>query len=190
MALMDAYGLSLMAVESWGILLGITSFSFMIGGIVVTKFGLGKNPVRTILVLNIIAWIAAALFTIQASVVLLFLGMVVWMAISPAVEAAEATVLQKVVPLERQGRVVGFSQSLEQATGPFVAFMIGPLTQFIFIPFMTTGKGVELLGPWFGVGDNRGIALVFVVAGCIGIIATFGAFFSKSYAYLKASYVA
>lgn len=52
-----------------------------------------------------------------------------------------------------------FAQSIEQAASPLTAFMIGPIAQFIFIPFMTTGAGVDLLGTWFGVGADRGIAL-------------------------------
>jgi MFS transporter, DHA3 family, multidrug efflux protein len=51
MALMDAYGLSIMSVEIWGILLAVTSTGFIAGGIIVSKYGLGKNPVRTFLIL-------------------------------------------------------------------------------------------------------------------------------------------
>jgi MFS transporter, DHA3 family, multidrug efflux protein len=78
----------------------------------------------------------------------------------PYAEAAEQTVLQQVVPFERQGRVFGFAQSVEQAASPLTAFLIGPFTQLVFIPFMTTGTGAEVIGPWFGTGATRGIALV------------------------------
>ena len=44
-------------------------------------------------------------------------------------------------PIERQGRVFGFAQSVELAASPLTAFLIGPITQLIFIPFMTTGAG-------------------------------------------------
>ena len=63
------------------------------------------------------------------------------MILVPYAEAAEQTILQKVVPYERQGRVFGFAQSVEQAASPLTAFLIGPLTQFVFIPFMTDGAG-------------------------------------------------
>lgn len=33
MALMDPYGLNLMSVESWGLVLAITSLAFIVGGI-------------------------------------------------------------------------------------------------------------------------------------------------------------
>ena len=139
MALLDAYGLSLVSVEIWGILFGVISTAFIISGIVIAKTGLGKNPLRTLLLVNLITWSVCCLFTIQPSIWLLAAGMFVWMLLGPYAEAAEHTTLQKVVPLERQGRVFGFAQSVEQSASPLTAFLIGPLTQFIVIPFMTTG---------------------------------------------------
>ena len=44
MALMDPYGLTLFPVEWWGIVLGVTSTGFIIGGIVIAKRGLGAQP--------------------------------------------------------------------------------------------------------------------------------------------------
>jgi DHA3 family multidrug efflux protein-like MFS transporter len=190
MSLMDAYGLSLVSVQTWGLLFGFLSTAFILSGIVISKTGLGKNPLRTLLLVNVIAWTTCCFFTIQSSIVLLSVGMFIWMLISPYAEAAEQTTLQNLVPLERQGRVFGFAQSVEQAASPLTAFLIGPLTQFVFIPFMTTGKGVDLIGGWFGVGPERGIALVFTVAGLIGLIVTLLAFKSHPYLELSKQYLA
>jgi DHA3 family multidrug efflux protein-like MFS transporter len=110
--------------------------------------------------------------TTQPSIVLLGISMFAYLCLMPFVEASEQTVIQKVVPVERQGRVFGFAQSIEQAASPVTAFLIGPIAQFIFIPFMTTGKGVELIGSWYGTGAGRGIGLVFTFAGIIGLTVT------------------
>ena len=40
------------------------------------------------------------------------------------------------------------------------------------MPFMTDGRGVELIGGWFGTGPERGIALIFTIAGVVGIVVT------------------
>ncbi len=37
---------------------------------------------------------------------------------------------------------------------------------------MTTGKGVDLIGGWFGIGTGRGNALVLMLVGIIGLIVT------------------
>ena len=188
MSLMDAYGLLLVSVQVWGTLWGFLSLGFIIGGMVVARRGLGKSPLRTLFLANIVMWAICSFFTLQASIVLLAVGMFVWLCLIPAVEAAEQTSLQKVVPPERQGRVFGFAQSVEQAASPVTAFLIGPVAQLIFIPFMTTGAGVELLGPWFGTGTDRGLALLFTLAGLIGLFVTLLAMRSYSYRALSANY--
>ena len=56
MALMDAYGLWLMQVETWGLLWAFISCAFILSGMVIARTGLGTNPVRTLLLVNLVAW--------------------------------------------------------------------------------------------------------------------------------------
>lgn len=188
MSLMDAYGLTLVSVQVWGTLWGVLSFGFILGGLIVAKKGLGKNPLKTLLLSNIVMWVISIFFTIQPSIILMAIGMLFWMTLVPFVEAAEQTILQKVVPPERQGRVFGFAQSLEQAASPVTAFFIGPIAQLIFIPYMTTGSGVDLIGTWFGTGPGRGMALVFIISGVIGLIVTLLALQTNAYKLLSRKY--
>jgi DHA3 family multidrug efflux protein-like MFS transporter len=188
MALLDAYGLSLVSVQVWGLLFGVLSTAFIVSGIVISKTGLGSNPLRTLLLVNLITWSVCCVFTLQSSIWLLAGGCFVWMLLGPYAEAAEHTTLQKVVPLERQGRVFGFAQSVEQSASPLTAFLIGPLTQFYFIPLMTDGAGADAIGDWFGRGPERGIALVFTLAGIVGVLVTILAFKSPQYRQLSAFY--
>ncbi len=171
-AIMDPYGLSLVSVQVWGTLWGILGVGFIVGGTIIAKRGVGKNPVRTLFNVNLLTWTVCIFMTIQPSIILLAVSIFIYLCAAPFIEASEHTVLQKVVPYERQGRVFGFAQSLELSASPITAFLIGPLAQFFFIPFMTTGRGVELIGSWYGVGPGRGIALVFTVVGIIGLIVT------------------
>lgn len=189
MALMDAYGLELVSVQAWGLLWGVLSTGFIFGGLIIAKTGLGKNPLRTLLLVNVIMWSTTILFPLQASIWMLAAGMLVYMYLIPYAEAAEQTILQRVVPFERQGRVFGFAQSVEQAASPLTAFAISPIAQFVFIPFMTTGAGVGLIGGWFGTGVNRGIALLFILAAIIGLAATLIALSSKYYRELSDKYL-
>ncbi|MGA0606767.1 MFS transporter [Phenylobacterium sp. VNQ135] len=188
MALMDAYGLSLVSVQAWGLLWGGVSTAFILSGMVIARTGLGSNPLRTLLLVNLIMWSVCCVFTLQSSIWLLAAGCFVWMFLGPYAEAAEHTTLQKVVPFERQGRVFGFAQSVEQAASPLTAFLMGPLTQFVFIPLMTDGAGADAIGDWFGRGPDRGIALVFTLAGVVGVIVTTIALNSRPYRALSAAY--
>jgi MFS transporter, DHA3 family, multidrug efflux protein len=179
-SLMDAYGLSLVSVQVWGVLWGFLSLGFIVGGLVVARKGLGKSPLQTLFLENIVMWTICIFFTVQASIVLLTIGLFIYLCLVPVVEASEQTIIQTMIPRERQGRVFGFAQSIEQAASPLMAFMIGPIAQFVFIPFMTTGAGVDLLGTWFGTGTDRGVALLFTVTGLIGLIVTLMAMRSGS----------
>ena len=188
MALMDAYGLSLMKVEEWGMLWAVTSSAFILSGALIARTGLGANPIRTLLFVCLAEWIVAAIFTIQSSIPLLAIGCFLWLFLGPYAEAAEQTAMQKVVPYERQGRVFGFAQSVELAASPLTAFLIAPLTQFVFVPFMTDGAGADAIGDWFGRGPERGIALVFTITGLLGVILTIIAFRSRSYRLISTAY--
>lgn len=105
MSLMDAYSLSLVSVETWGVILAFTSTGFILSGLMIARTGLGRNPVKTLLLLSLVSWLICMGFTVIPSIILTGIGMFLWMMIGPAAEACEQTVLQKVVPLERQGRV-------------------------------------------------------------------------------------
>ncbi len=190
MALMDPYGLSLMSVQAWGLLWGGLSALLVVGGLLVARIGLGSRPIRVLLLVNVAMWVATALFPLVSSVLTLIVAMAVFMTVMPFAEAAEQTVLQRVVPYERQGRVFGFAQSVEQAASPLTAFLMAPLTQFVVMPFMTDGAGARAIGGWFGTGPTRGIALVFVVTGVIGVLAVLAAFASPAYRRVSAAYAA
>jgi len=188
MALMDAYGLQLVSVQAWGALWGVLSVGFIIGGAVVARRGLGPRPLRTFLRANLVLWGLSILSVARPSIELLAVGMFVNICLVPAVEAAEQTVIQKLIPPDHQGRVFGFAQSVEQAAAPLSALLMGPLAQFVFIPLMTTGAGASAIGPWFGTGPDRGLALLFVVSGAAGLAVTLAALRSSSYRKLSEAY--
>ncbi|WP_082496995.1 MFS transporter [Microbacterium sp. Leaf288] len=190
MALMDPYGLTLFSVEMWGIVLGVTSFGFIIGGALVAKFGLGKNPVRTMLLVNIGIALLGMTFAIREWWWLYGLGILIFMALMPIAEASEQTIVQRVVPFEKQGRVFGFAASVESAAAPVSAFLIGPIAQFWLIPYMNSPEGQQAWGWLLGEGEARGIALAFVGASLVLLLVVLLAFVSKPYRELSDAYAA
>jgi DHA3 family multidrug efflux protein-like MFS transporter len=181
MALMDAYGLELVSVQTWGILWGFIMTAFIAGGIAVSRFGLGKAPVRLIVTCNLVNWVVCSVFTVQSSIPLLTAGCFLWLLMMPVIEAAEQTVLQRSIPFEKQGRVFGFAQMIENAAAPITSVVMGPLAAEVFIPLMTTGKGADWIGSWWGTGPERGLAVMFTLAGLIGIAVTLGFRSSRSF---------
>jgi len=169
-----------------GLHLGFISTAFIVGGLVVSRIGLGSQPARLVLMGNLVNWVVCSVFTLQSSIVLLSVGMFVWLSLMPVIEAAEQTVLQRTIPFERQGRVFGFAQLVENLAAPITAIAIGPIAERVFMPTMTDGWGADRIGSWFGTGPERGLAVLFTLAGLIGVAVTLGVRASRSYRRLTA----
>ncbi len=187
MALMDPYGLTLFSVQIWGIMLAITSVGFIIGGLVVSKTGLGKSPLRTLLIVNIITSFVGLFFTIRELAWVYVLGIFLYMCFMPVAQASEQVVMQRIVPLAKQGRVFGLKQSMEAAAAPITAFIIGPVAQFMVIPYMRE-RGEQDFKWLLGAGEMRGIALIFICASLIMLTLTIIAFRSKAYGVISKEY--
>ena len=188
MALMDPYGLTMFSVQMWGVVFGVAGTGFVIGGLLVAKFGLGKNPVRTLLRVAVIMGILGAVFTLREWWWLYAAGIWVYMVLIPIIESAEQTVIQRVVPYKQQGRVFGFAQALESSAAPITAFAIAPIAQFWIIPMMAKPENQEKTSWLLGTGEARGIALIFLIAGILMVAVSLLAFASKTYRRLSETY--
>ncbi|NYD53644.1 MFS transporter [Microbacterium pseudoresistens] len=188
MALMDPYGLELMPVQWWGIVFGVASTGFIVGGILVSARGLGRNPIRTMLLLVAVTGVIGSLFAIRDWWVLYAVGIWVYMALMPAIEAAEQTVIQKVVPYRRQGRVFGLASAMEASAAPITAFLIAPIAQYAIIPFVESAEGRAAWGWLVGDGQARGIAVIFFFAGLVTIALAAFAFTTRAYRTVSSAY--
>ncbi|MFP7365941.1 MFS transporter [Corynebacterium callunae] len=189
-ALMDPYGLELFSPQVWGLMLGLSSLGFIAGGGIISKTGLGKNPVRTLLLVNLGVSFIGIFFTLREWWWLYVLGIFVFMAITPAAEAAEQTILQRVVPFRQQGRVFGLAMAVEMAANPLSTVVVAIVADAYLIPWMEGAGADSIWGSILGSGDARGMALMFVIAGFIMLIMVVLALLSPSYRKLSAYYAA
>lgn len=187
-ALMDPYGLELFSPQLWGLLLGLACLGFIVGGAVISKTGLGKNPVRTLLLVNVGVAFVSMFFAIREWWWLYILGIFIFMAITPAAEAAEQTILQRVVPFRQQGRVFGLAMAVEMAANPLSTVIVAILAEAYLIPWMA-GPGADTIwGVILGEGKARGMALMFLASGAIMLVVVLLAFMSRSYRKLSQYY--
>ena len=92
------------------------------------------------------------------------------------------------VPLARQGRVFGFAMAFESSAAPVTAFVVAPLAEFWIIPYARSDAGAAALEPLLGEGTARGIALIFLCAGALMILAAALAFLTPVYRRVSAEY--
>lgn len=187
-ALMDPYGLELYGPQLWGIVLAVTSLGFILGGLVVSKMGLGSNPVRTLLLVNLVAALVGGIFTVREWWWLFAVGMLIFMSVTPAAEAAEQTILQRVVPFRQQGRVFGLAIAVEMAANPVSGIIVAVVAQSYVIPWMSTPSGRGMFGWLLGEGETRGMALMVITSSLVMLVVVILALFSRPYHRLSEYY--
>lgn len=187
-ALMDPYGLELFSPQFWGSMLGLSGLGFVFGGIIISRVGLGTNPVRTLLLVNVGIAVIGMLFAIREVGWLFVAGIFIFMLITPAAEAAEQTILQRVVPFRQQGRVFGLAMAVEMAANPFSAVIVALVAEAYLIPWMAGPGADSIFGTILGDGSARGMALMFMFSGLIMLVIVLLAFASKQYRQLSRYY--
>ena len=116
------------------------------------------------------------------------LGIFAYMVLIPIAEASEQTIIQRVVPYEKQGRVFGFSASVESAATPLSCVPHRPHRRILAHPFHEYRVRTDMFGWLLGDGEARGIALVFVMASALMLVVVLLAFASRPYRLLSQAY--
>ena len=91
----------------------------------------------------------------------------------PIINSSSQVIFQRKVPSSVQGRVFATIGAIANASQPFAYTVAGPLADKIFEPLMSpTGLLAGSIGKIIGVGQGRGIGLMFIVMGVLTVLAT------------------
>ncbi len=120
--------------------------SMLLGGVFLFLHGLAPSPL-------LIAFVAPAfLFTV------------------PVLAGSTMAILQARVPGDVQGRVFAATRVMLQAAVPLAYVVAGPLADYVFEPLMAPGGRLAgSLGAVIGVGEGRGVALMFMISGLVAV---------------------
>jgi MFS family permease len=95
----------------------------------------------------------------------------------PFIEGCTTAIVQSKVAPRVQGRVFAITHMIAGSMAPISYLLAGPLVDQVFAPLMKTGGPLAgSLGPIFGVGEGRGIALLMSALGIALLLTTFVAF--------------
>jgi len=87
---------------------------------------------------------------------------------APVINASSQAIWQSKVPPEIQGRVFAVRRLIAQFTAPVAYLAAGPLADRVFEPLLAPGGSLAgSVGRVLGVGEGRGIGLLFVVLGTL-----------------------
>jgi hypothetical protein len=91
----------------------------------------------------------------------------------PFITANMTTIMRTKVPAQMQGRVFSARDTLQFFTIPIGLYLSGVLSDRVFEPFMQSGSGLQkLLTMAVGTGKGSGMAVMFLITGTIGFIAS------------------
>jgi MFS transporter, DHA3 family, macrolide efflux protein len=106
------------------------------------------------------------LMGVRANVVLVTVGMMCVLAAAPVLSAASATIHQAAVDAAWQGRVAALRRVAAEALVPVGVLVVAPLVESLAEPAMSAGGPLAgSVGLVLGVGEGRGVGLVFVAVG-------------------------
>ena len=89
----------------------------------------------------------------------------------PFIMAGQNTILYKRVPETMQGRVFAVRNAIQYSTIPVGILLGGILADYVFEPFMESGKGLAAwLGKLVGQGSGSGMAVMFLCTGICGFV--------------------
>jgi MFS family permease len=153
----------------FGSVMSIAGLGMVLGTIVMSAWGGPKKRVRGLTLLLSAAGVTIGVVGLRAAVVPAAAGMFALMLLIPIINGTSTTLWQTKVDLDMQGRVFALRRMMGQIAAPASYLLAGPLADKVFEPLMS-GPLVDTVGKVIGVGDGRGIGLLFIVMGLLLVI--------------------
>jgi MFS family permease len=165
--------LNLTKIEIVGIAQSVSASGMIIGSLFIGLFGSKSQYVRMLSISLFIAGIFFANLGMSTSIVFITVAGFLFFATLPFINTSIEILIRKNIDNAKQGRVWSIV-SMVTYLGSIVAFALaGFLADKFFIPLLEeNGLLIDSIGKLIGVGNGRGIALMFIVSGImISVIA-------------------
>ncbi len=149
-----------------GLQMSLACSGLLVGGLLITAWGGPKRKVNGLLGFSFLGGLALFAHGFAASFTLLVVaGFVMFLTIPPA-QSASFALWQTKVPSQLLGRCMSIVRMTSEAALPLGYLLAGPLAQYVFEPAMRPGGALAgSVGGVIGVGDGRGLGLLFIVLG-------------------------
>jgi len=178
-ALLTPMILSFASTKALGLIMSAGGVGMVIGGIALSIWGGGKKPIYTILSFYALLGFGIMLAGFVPSALVVGIGIFLAYLSLPFIIGTTSAVLISKVAREVQGRV--FSLRIMMVTFSFTLAFIaaGPLAEKIFKPLLVQGGALaSSIGSLIGVGEGRGIGLMFIILGTLAMLTALGGFLS------------
>jgi hypothetical protein len=166
--------LSFATANGLGLVQSAAGLGMLAGSIVMSAWGGPKRKIYGVYGFIGLMGVALVIIGLRPSVPLITLGYFIFLFALPFSSGSSRAIWQVKVEPQVQGRVFATRSVISTSMMPLGFLLAGPLADQVFGPLMTEGGALAstIAGQIIGVGDGRGIGLIFVLSGVTLLIVT------------------
>ncbi|NJR57998.1 MAG: MFS transporter [Cyanobacteria bacterium CRU_2_1] len=158
-------------------ILSIGGSGWLFGSLTMSVWGGAKRRINATLGFELLLGLGIVAMGLRPDPVLITMAVFVGFFSIPIIVGTSNAIWQVKVAPEVQGRVFAMRGALSWSSFPLAYLVAGPLADRIFEPMMMNhGFLAQCFGAIVGVGQGRGIALLFVFVGLFVILVTIAAY--------------
>ena len=175
-----------LVLDNWkadvlGLLSTIWGVGMVVGTLIMSAWGGGKRKVYTLLSAALVASLFLTGVSLRASIPLLAVCGFGFMFAVPFLDGSSQAIWQIKVAPDVQGRVFSVRRTVAWMGQIVAPLFAAPLADYIFRPAMSaSGALAPILGPFIGVGANRGVALLVGVLALVNVAVVAVSFGSRN----------
>ena len=163
--------LSIGSSTDLGFIQSMAGVGTLIGGLLMVAWKGPERKVFGILAPSVVIACILIVMPIRPEIGWLAGCAVLIMMAAPIATVCSQTLWQRKVPLHFHGRAFSLRNTIMKAAQPLAFLSAGVLADHLFNPMMMEGTAVSrMLGPIWGVGEGRGVALMISLFGAISLV--------------------
>ena len=153
-------------VATLGRVLAVAGCGMLAGSLVMSVWGGPRQRIHGVLGALLVQGLILLLGGVRPSAVLVAAAAFVYLFAAPVLEASGQAIWQAKVPADVQGAVFAVRRMVGASTLPIGYALAGPLADRVFEPLLMPGGALAAsVGVVIGIGQGRGIGLLFIVLG-------------------------
>jgi DHA3 family macrolide efflux protein-like MFS transporter len=178
--------LSMASPAKLGVVLSIFSAGLLAGSLLMSAYGGPRRRVDGVLGFGLLYSLSFIGIGLKPSLPAIATASFLLMFCVPLINGCNTAIWQSKVPPELQGRVFAVCRTVVQGTLPLAFVVAGPLADWVFKPLLAPGGALAgSLGRVLGVGEGRGLGLLYVVLGLLALIVSALARLSHRFRHLE-----
>ena len=165
--------LSITTATTLGTVLAIAGSGMILGSIANSIWGGTKNRIKTILACQAICGLSMMVVGSQTLLPNLAIAGFIFTFSVSTIYTSGQVIWQVKIPVAYQGRVFAMRDIITWLLVPIGALTAAPLADYVFKPLMLEGGFLaNSIGQLIGVGEGRGIGLLFILLGILNLVIT------------------